>query len=134
MRAGKGFRTLEWYQDLEGKLTGEDAPSMENACVLLECISNLTANEMYMEGGAGERTVEAVVRGVGLLKKKCRHLVVVTNEIFSDGIQYSPDTRQYQAYLGQINQEIARVAVNVTEVVYGIPLCHKNERKEGQKI
>ena len=65
-------RTLEWYQDLSGKLIQEGSPSMENTCVLLECVSNLTANEMYMEGGAGERTVEAVVRGVGLLKKKCR--------------------------------------------------------------
>ena len=49
--------------------------------------------------------------------------MVVTNEIFSDGMEYSPETVQYQAFLGQINQEIAKMAGNVTEVVYGIPLC-----------
>ena len=89
---------------------------------------------MYQEQGAGENTVEEILKGVSSLAEQAGELVVVTNEIFSDGIQYSPETRQYQAYLGQINQEIARMAVNVTEVVYGIPLCHKNERKEGQKI
>ena len=78
--------------------------------------------------------MEEILKGVSSLAEQAGELVVVTNEIFSDGIQYSPETRLYQAYLGQINQEIARMAVNVTEVVYGIPLCHKNERKEGQKI
>lgn len=126
MRAGKGFRTLEWYQDLEGKLTGEDAPSMENACVLLECISNLTANEMYMEGGAGERTVEAVVRGVRLLEKMCRHLVVVTNEVFTESEPDSPEMDVYKRNLAQINCALAETADRVTEVVYGIPVCVKD--------
>ena len=75
-----------------------------------------------------------IMEGIRSLAGQARELVIVTNEIFSDGIQYSPETIQYQAFLGQINQEIAKMAVNVTEVVYGIPLCHKNERKEGQKI
>ena len=74
------------------------------------------------------------MEGIRSLSEQARELVVVTNEIFSDGIEYSPETVQYQAFLGQINQEIAKMAGNVTEVVYGIPLCHKNERKEGTEI
>ena len=54
MRSGRGFNTLEWYTDLEGKLECEDCPSLERADILVECLSNLTANEMYMEDGTGE--------------------------------------------------------------------------------
>ena len=51
--------------------------------------------------------------------------MIVTNEIFSDGISYSNQTRIYQEYLGAINQEIAHLADRVTEVVYGIPISVK---------
>lgn len=125
MRAGKGFMTLEWYQDLSGKLTREGAPPMENACVLLECISNLTANEMYMEGGAGANTAEAVVRGVSLLKKMCRHLVVVTNDVFAESVPDSPEMAVYKQNLAEISRRLAEEANRVTEVVYGIPLSLK---------
>ena len=133
MRAGKGFRTLEWYQDLSGKLIQEGSPSMENTCVLLECVSNLTANEMYMEGGAGERTVEAVVRGVGLLKKKCRYLVVVTNDVFAESVPDSPEMTAYKQNLARISLALAEAADRVTEVVYGIPVCLKGSAADPEK-
>ena len=59
MRSGKGFETLEWYVDLPGKLEDERTPSLAGSCVLLECVSNLTANEMYASGGAQKREMRA---------------------------------------------------------------------------
>ena len=97
--------------------------------VLLECMSNLTANEMYQENGAGEQTVEEILAGIRYLLGRVRHLVVVTNEIFSDGITYDPDTSRYQQYLGRINSEMGRMADTVTEVVYGIPIIVKGEQR-----
>ena len=79
MRAGKGFETVECYTGLE-----ESGISTEDAVVLLECMSNLAANEMFEENGAGEKTVEAVLEGVKKLRSQVRHLVIVTNEIFSE--------------------------------------------------
>ena len=84
-RAGKGFVTLEWYVDLPGKLSGAEkegtvpagSEDLSGACVLLECVSNLTANEMYEPGGAGVHTVERITEGVRMLRKRCAHLVVV---------------------------------------------------------
>lgn len=133
MRAGKGFQTLEWYQNLTEKLTRETAPDMENACVLLECLSNLTANEMYMEGGAGEDTEEAVVHGVTLLKKKCRHLVAVTNDVFSESVPDSPGMTAYKQCLARISRRLAGEAERVTEVVCGIPVCLKKETSDRQE-
>ena len=122
MRAGKGFETVECYTGLK------EADIPEDSVVLLECMSNLTANEMYQEGGAGEQTVEEILAGICYLLKRVRHLVVVTNEIFSDGIDYDSETMRYQSYLGQINSEMGRMADRVTEVVYGIPITVKGER------
>lgn len=93
-------------------------------------MSNLTANEMFQETGAGEHTVQEILAGVERLKNQAEHLILVTNEIFSDGIEYDKETRTYQDYLGKINQNLAREADQVTEVVYGIPVHWK--QKEGQ--
>ena len=122
MRRQKQFSTLECYTGLKTA----DIP--EDSVVLLECMSNLTANEMYQEGGAGGQTVEEILAGICYLLKRVRHLVVVTNEIFSDGIDYDSETMRYQSYLGQINSEMGRMADRVTEVVYGIPITVKGER------
>lgn len=119
MRAEKGFETLECYTGLK------DAEVSGYGTVLLECMSNLAANELYQEGGAGRQCVEAVLEGVRRIREQCGHLVIVTNEIFSDGIEYDPETRRYQQDLAVINRELASMADVVVEVVYSIPLVHK---------
>ena len=50
---GKGFETIERYTDLSGL----ELP--KEGVALLECLSNLTANEMFEPEGAKERTVQA---------------------------------------------------------------------------
>lgn len=122
MRAGKGFETLECYTGLKQVELSPDS------VVLLECMSNLTANEMFQENGAGENTVREILEGVRHLREEARHVVIVTNEIFSEAAAYEGETELYQKYLGEINREIAAMAEEVVEVVYGIPVYHKEER------
>ena len=124
MRKEKKFSTIECYTGLRSLELPNDAD------VLLECMSNLTANEMYQEQGAGEDTPEQILDGIENLRKKVRNLVVVTNEVFSDGITYDPDTMRYLSYLGEINQQMGRMADRVTEVVYGIPVPIKMPNEE----
>lgn len=128
MRAEKKFTTIECYTGLK------NVQVPKGACVLLECLSNLTANEMFQEDGAGSRTVEAVLEGIASLEAQAAELVVVTNEIFSDGIEYDEETRQYQKYLGEINRETARRACQVTEVVYGLPLTYKRRTDKNDRM
>ena len=127
MRSGRGFHTLEWYTDLEGKLEREGCPSLEKVDILVECLSNLTANEMYMEGGAGKNTADAVIRGILCLRDRCRNLVVVTNDVFSESAEDSPEMRIYKETLGRINCALAEASDRVTEVVCGIPCTVKPE-------
>lgn len=111
-REGKGFLTVERYTDLAGVSVSP------NASILLECLSNLMANELYMPEGGGE---EAVLSGVGRLLDSCRHLTVVTNEVFSGGADYGPDTLQYLRTLAEVNRLLARQADTVVEVAAGCP-------------
>ena len=128
MRAEKKFTTIECYTGLK------HVQVPKGACVLLECLSNLTANEMFQEDGAKERTVEAVLEGIASLEVQAEELVIVTNEIFSDGIEYDEETRRYHSYLGEINRETARRACQVTEVVYGIPLIYKSRTDKEDRM
>ena len=129
MRAGKGFATLEWYVDLPGKISAPDSPELKGSCVLLECVSNLTANEMYEPAGAqntGGDTPESVIKGVRMLKERCAHLVVVTNDVFRESVPDSEEMTAYKGNLGMINRALAEMADQVTEVVFGVPVCIKS--------
>ncbi len=130
MRTGKGFVTLECYTDLD-RLVASDPflgePS-KRPTVLLECMSNLLANECYMESGAKARELDPVAeieKGMEALLECCEHVVVVTNEVFSDIPVESREMKIYLEYLGRINQWVAKRADEVTEVIYGIPLKKK---------
>ena len=130
MRSGKGFETLEWYVDLPGKLEDERTPSLAGSCVLLECVSNLTANEMYEPGGAqntGKDPVECIIKGVRMLKERCAHLVVVTNDVFRESVPDSEEMTAYKDNLAAVNRALAKMADRVTEVVFGRPVCVKGE-------
>ena len=127
MRAGKQFATLEVYTGLE------QAKIRTGSTVLLECMSNLTANEMYSPEGRKEDTAEWILKGIRHLCSRAEHVVIVTNQVFSDGITYDSGTMEYLKVLGMVNRRIARMADEVYEVVHGIPLMLKGpeEKKEG---
>lgn len=124
MRRDKGFETLECYTGLK------DAKIPSSGTTLLECMSNLTANEMYQENGSGDACVQEILKGIHHVLSHTEHLVIVTNEIFSDGIKYDPETTRYQQYLGEMNCELAKLADVVVEVVYSIPLVKKERWRE----
>lgn len=119
MRQEKNFTTLEYYTGLA------DISLPENAFVLLECMSNLVANEMFSEQGAKENTLEEVLKGIETLSQQATELVIVTNNVFEDGYNYDKSTMEYLRILGKINISISTQADQIIEVVHGIPLVLK---------
>lgn len=98
---------------------------------LLECMSNLVANVMFPETAGDEINadcVENIIHQIRHLRDQTGHLVIVTNQIFEDGIIYEPETMEYIRNLGQINQQLAEMADSVIEVVAGIPIFIKGEK------
>ncbi len=124
LRNGKGFFTIEQPVRISSALE-----KMEDGdrAVLLECISNLTANEMFSEKKTMTeiQVTENVIRDIKMLKEQTNHLVVVSNNIFEDGITYDETTTKYIRAMGKINQKLAALADRVVEVVAGIPVTLK---------
>ena len=140
LRAGKGFLTIESPMNV-GKIwfacAGEAGQaqyrqeaerkgqcSSEKKSALLECMSNLTANEMFTKDGmkSEEKVVEKIVSEIQTLSQKLDNLVIVTNNVFEDGVIYDAGTMEYLRALGRINAALARLADRVAEVVVGIPV------------
>ena len=121
MRAKKQFTTVECFVNLE------QVTLPEKGVVLLECMSNLAANELYSPDGAGDDAVESIQRGIRHLKSQCEELVIVSNEVFSSGSDYEGDTLRYLRVLAEVNRMLAKEADTVYEVVCGCSVCHKGK-------
>lgn len=119
-RKNKGFETIECPNDLKSAI-----PQMSKSKnALLECVSNLVANEMFFNGEiiGKEDTVEKVVGGIKELADFCDNLVIVSNNIFESDSDYDDITLSYMQALGEVNDEIAKMADEVYEVVVGISM------------
>lgn len=121
-RAEKGFVTMEKYTGLS------ELTLPEPGAVLLECLGNLTANELFSKQGAHGQTMSAILQGIAVLEQQCTDLVVVTNDVHCDGAVYDSDTMNYMTTLGDINRRLALRFDAVVELVCGIPLYLKGAK------
>ena len=111
MREGKGFKTIEILP-------------IESSSVLLECMGNLCANEMFCGNKIIDPT-DKILMGVQHLNRMAKEMVIVTNQVGDDGIEYAEETAAYIRVLGEINRRIAEFSDNVIECVYGLPILLK---------
>jgi adenosylcobinamide kinase/adenosylcobinamide-phosphate guanylyltransferase len=118
-RRDRGFFTIEHYADI-GKLA-----LPESVAVLLECLGNLTANELFSRGLSEDTAVDSILSGIDSLASQSSDIVVVTNEVFSGGSDYDEGTKAYIRTLGSVNTALAARFDRVYEVVCGIPTVIK---------
>ena len=102
MRAGKGFETIERYTELDELFIPKDC------VVLLECMSNLVANEMFREDGFHPEVAEKITEEVKNLLSQAKHVVIVTNEIFSERDPLRGRIRTVQKRAGTDQPETGR--------------------------
>lgn len=153
LRAGKGFITIEQPRDIKKaveKLQSENCLKTGRSA-LLECMSNLVANEMFSPVDASgiqaaeaekealddpenmkdydtvqiSRVSKKVLKEVSILSENVAELVIVTNNVFEDGVCYDESTMNYIKAMGIVNRGLAAMAEHVVEVVAGIPVTVK---------
>ena len=120
-REASDFTTIERQADV-GKI---EFPA--RGTVLLECMCNLLANEMFDDAGNERDVSDKILMDIAALEEKCDTLILVTNEVGSDGGGYTESTVRYVGVLGRINCAIAERFDRVVELVCGIPLARKGE-------
>ena len=130
LRQAKGFRTVECPAGIGQVLPLLAGEGPGDACVLLECMSNLTANEMFgPRQKTAEETAETILAGIEAVRAGVRHLVIVSNNVFEDGEAYDPGTQEYLKALALVNRRLAGAAEEVIEVVAGLPAVIKHPHK-----
>ncbi|MBP5281685.1 MAG: bifunctional adenosylcobinamide kinase/adenosylcobinamide-phosphate guanylyltransferase, partial [Lachnospiraceae bacterium] len=89
---------------------------------------NLVANEMFQSDGTmipPKTVAEKVVTHLKMISANVSQLIIVSNNVFEDGIEYEEGTRNYIRALGEIHQKLVLEAEEVIEVVAGIPVILK---------
>lgn len=113
MREGKGFETIEAPFDI--------APAVEknggcmDRTVLLECLSNLVANELFERHESSDAAADRIISDIARLKELVRDLVIVSNhyEIKED---FDEETVMYAKTLDALNGRIGAVADKVIRI------------------
>lgn len=113
-RAGRGYTTIECPTNIAQLRT----QALENAVFLLEDLTNLYANEVYGTSGHPHEIVAPLLA----LTQQAGAVIIVANELYSDGIAYALETATFLRDLAGLAAELSIAADQVTEVVYGIPV------------
>ena len=121
MRAGRGFLTIERTRDLSG------AEIPEGSSVMVESLTAWTANVMFADGEAkpSGHVVSEIFADFTTLLGRVRDVVVVVDDIFSDGGGYDALTEEYVKALAELTVKIAEAADEVTEFFAGMPITYK---------
>ena len=128
LRAGKGFQVVERSENLAAL---ELPQELQGGAILLECLGDLVANEMYepetWERINSQKVCDSVLNGLAMLESCCENLIVVTNEVGADGVSCSQETQAYIRLLGKLNCSLASQWDNVIECVSQVPCVLKGE-------
>jgi adenosylcobinamide kinase/adenosylcobinamide-phosphate guanylyltransferase len=116
-------RTDEWGTWEQSTKIDELAPQFSKKdCVLLDCLTILTANELFQ---GGNRQCEHTVRTKLIHSiEQFNHvkvLVIVSNDLFSGQLPRDEGSFIYMKLLGSLHQEIVRMADCAYQVNHGIP-------------
>ena len=109
MREGKGFITVEVPFDAGSIVLPEDCS------VLLECVSNLAANEMFERHTSADKCEEKIVSDIGKLAISVSDMVIVTNH-FEITEEFDGETILYSLMMDRINHMLSILADKVTDL------------------
>lgn len=127
-RENTPFKTIEAKRDLQEILhTFESEDTL-----LLDSLTSWMTNEMFI-GATFNPHVNQKMMDI-LNEFRLKYLVIVSDYVFSDAIQYDEYTDIFKRELGHLNCEIAKLSDAVIECVYGNPIIHKGKEVLNEKL
>ena len=125
-RDGMGFETVECFKNIMDCLKTAD----RDGVFLVDSVTALIQNALFPVEKNYEMDLEGADRCADELvafAKTVRHVVFVSDYIYSDAERYSESTEAYRKCLADIDRRLAAVCDNVIEVSAGRPIIHKGD-------
>ncbi|WP_206854859.1 bifunctional adenosylcobinamide kinase/adenosylcobinamide-phosphate guanylyltransferase [Bacillus sp. NTK074B] len=97
----------------------------QNAIVLLDCLTTLLTNEMFVIEKVNSSAVEKeIYQSIIGIRDKAQVLLVVSNELFYD-IPLTSDIVQFQKTLGSLHRRMVEESSTAIDMSVGIPVVKK---------
>ena len=112
---GNYFQTVE-----EPIHLGDTLKKINQSTVVIDCLT-LWLSNLFFEVRESEKLFE-IESFIQALKEFGGNIIIVTNEVGWGIIPESETSRNYQAELGRLNQEVAEICDEVYVLISGIPL------------
>ena len=112
MRDGKGFITIEAPFDICSSLSDYDMSNgsmLGDMTVLLECLSNLVANELFERRSGRDEMLGRLYEDIRWIAKRAGNLVIVSNH-FEIEESFDEETRFYAETLDMLNEMVSGLA------------------------
>lgn len=123
-RDGMGFETVECFRNILDCLDMAD----KNGVFLVDSVTAMVQNSLFPVEKNYEMDLDAARRcGDELVAfaKQVRHVVYVSDYIYSDAERYSQSTESYRMCLAEIDRRLAQACDTVVEVSAGQYFVHK---------
>lgn len=122
-------RPAHWIT-VEEQLDIASAVEKQSACrdfILVDCLTLWLSNLCWEHRADGETAIEAAALGqlARIARAQAPRIVLVSNEVGYGIVPESPVARFFRDLQGRVNQEAARIAGEVVQVIAGIPVVIK---------
>jgi adenosylcobinamide kinase / adenosylcobinamide-phosphate guanylyltransferase len=107
----------------------------KNDVILLDCLTNLLANELFADEfwhkeDSCLRKATSIYEAIRTLGKNSKALIIVSNEVFYNGVPEDAGTYHFMKMLGLLHQQIVSLADKAILAQNGVPLIKKERTKE----
>jgi len=112
MRDGKGFITIEAPFDICSSLSDYNKSNggrLASMTVLLECLSNLVANELFERRSDRDEMIRRLYEDIKWIAQRAGNFVIVSNHFEIDE-SFDEETRFYAESLDMLNEMVSGLA------------------------
>lgn len=122
-REGYGFNTIEETLNM----SKVSSLIKEEGTVLIDSITSLVTNYMFRGKEFYKDVSDDILSGILEIINNSKNVVIVSDYLFSDSIQYDCYTENFRKEIGVVNRKLAKIADTVVECSYGNIIYHKGK-------
>jgi adenosylcobinamide kinase/adenosylcobinamide-phosphate guanylyltransferase len=114
-RKGLNFITLEVERNLHEIVRNIKSKDT----ILIDSITSLLTNEMFVGNEIIKKPSTNILNGLKQIMMKAENIIIISDYIFSDSIEYDEVTTNFKKELSIINKELAKLCTKVIECTFG---------------